>query len=80
MSNETNNFFQKNKKLLSDLLELGIVAAFAWTFTVSFVVFKLIDMVIPLRVDGSMEEAGLDLHEHDAEAYPEFTSITGLEV
>lgn len=59
---------------------LGIVAAFAWTFTVSFVVFKLIDMVIPLRVDGSMEEAGLDLHEHDAEAYPEFTSITGLEV
>ena len=59
---------------------IGIAAAFAWTFTVSFVIFKLIDMIIPLRVDGSMEEAGLDLHEHDVEAYPEFTSVTGIEV
>lgn len=59
---------------------IGIAAAFAWTFTVSFLVFKLIDMVIPLRVDGSMEEAGLDLHEHDAEAYPEFTSVAGIEM
>lgn len=51
---------------------IGIVAAFAWTFTVSFIVFKIISMVIPVRVNGELEEMGLDLHEHDDTAYPEF--------
>lgn len=51
---------------------IGIGAAFLWTFPVSFLVFKGIDTVIPLRVNGHLEEMGLDLHEHDAEAYPEF--------
>lgn len=51
---------------------LGIAAAFLWTFPVSYIVFKGIDMVLPLRVNGHLEEMGLDLHEHDAEAYPEF--------
>lgn len=58
---------------------LGIAAAFIWTFTVSLIVFKLIDLVIPLRVNGHLEEMGLDLHEHDAEAYPEFTTVAGIE-
>ncbi len=57
---------------------LGIAAAFVWTFGVSFAVFKLIDLVIPLRVNGHLEEMGLDLHEHDAEAYPEFTASAGI--
>ena len=51
---------------------LGIAAAFLWTFPVSYLVFKGIDMILPLRVNGHLEEMGLDLHEHDAEAYPEF--------
>ncbi len=51
---------------------IGIAAAFLWTFPVSYLVFKGIDMVLPLRVNGHLEEMGLDLHEHDAEAYPEF--------
>lgn len=51
---------------------IGIAAAFLWTFPVSYIVFKGIDMVLPLRVNGQLEEIGLDLHEHDAEAYPEF--------
>lgn len=51
---------------------IGIVAAFLWTFPVSYIIFKAIDMVLPLRVNGHLEEMGLDLHEHDAEAYPEF--------
>lgn len=51
---------------------IGIAAAFLWTFPVSFILFKGIDMVLPLRVTGDYEEMGLDLHEHDVEAYPEF--------
>ncbi|MBO6525157.1 MAG: ammonium transporter [Balneolaceae bacterium] len=51
---------------------LGIAAAFLWTFPVSYILFKGIDMILPLRVNGHLEEMGLDLHEHDAEAYPEF--------
>lgn len=55
---------------------IGIAAAFVWTFGVSYIVFKGIDAIIPLRVNGHLEEMGLDLHEHDAEAYPEFESKT----
>ncbi|GAB5408203.1 MAG: ammonium transporter [Balneolaceae bacterium] len=51
---------------------IGIAAAFLWTFPVSYIIFKGIDMLLPLRVNGHLEEMGLDLHEHDAEAYPEF--------
>ena len=50
----------------------GIGAAFLWTFPVSYILFKGIDMVLPLRVTEDYEEMGLDLHEHDVEAYPEF--------
>lgn len=50
----------------------GIAAAFLWTFPVCFLAFKIIDRIIPLRVDSEPEELGLDLHEHDAHAYPEF--------
>ncbi len=55
---------------------IGIVAAFLWTFPVSYIIFKGIDMLLPLRVNGHLEEMGLDLHEHDAEAYPEFEPKT----
>lgn len=51
---------------------IGIAAAFLWTFPVSYILFKTIDKFIPLRVNGELEELGLDLHEHDASAYPEF--------
>lgn len=51
---------------------LGISAAFLWTFPVCYLTFKAIDKLIPLRVNGKLEEMGLDLHEHDAHAYPEF--------
>ena len=51
---------------------IGIAAAFLWTFPVSYIVFKTIDKFIPLRVNGELEELGLDLHEHDTSAYPEF--------
>ena len=57
---------------------IGIGAAFAWTFSVSYILFKVINAVLPLRVTEQLEEMGLDIHEHDAEAYPEFTPSAGI--
>jgi len=57
---------------------IGIGAAFAWTFPVSYILFKVINAVLPLRVTEQLEEVGLDIHEHDAEAYPEFTPSAGI--
>jgi len=51
---------------------IGIFTAFAWTFGTSLIVFKLLDATIGLRVNGELEELGLDHHEHDNRAYPEF--------
>lgn len=51
---------------------LGIGAAFLWTFPVSFALFYALDATMGLRINGDLEEVGLDLHEHDVEAYPEF--------
>jgi Amt family ammonium transporter len=56
---------------------LGIAAAFAWTFTASFAMFYLINRAIGLRVDEHPEYIGLDLHEHDSQAYPEFATTNG---
>ena len=51
---------------------IGIGAAFVWAFGVSYLVFKLIDSIVPLRVSEELELKGLDIMEHDAESYPEF--------
>ncbi len=59
---------------------IGIAAAFAWSFPVSLAVFYLLKKTIGLRVNGTLEELGLDLHEHDNEAYPEFGQNGELEL
>jgi Amt family ammonium transporter len=51
---------------------IGIAAAFAWTFPVSYAVFSLADAALGLRIEDDLEDRGLDLHEHDVHAYPEF--------
>ena len=50
----------------------GIAAAFLWTFPISFALFYGLDKAIGLRINGELEHRGLDLHEHDVRAYPEF--------
>ncbi len=61
---------------------LGIFAAFAWTFTTAFFMFKVIDLVIGLRVSPEEEREGLDFSEHGGSAYPDFEvlSYTGSSV
>jgi Amt family ammonium transporter len=40
-----------------------------------FIIFKLLAMTIGLRVSPEEELQGLDLSEHRAEAYPDFTLL-----
>ena len=51
---------------------IGIGACFAWTFTMAFAIFKLIDLVMGLRVSKEEEIEGLDFSEHGGVAYPDF--------
>ena len=50
----------------------GIAACFVWTFTAAYILFKIIDMTIGLRVSAEEEAKGLDLSEHSGNAYPDF--------
>ena len=54
---------------------VGIVACFAWTFPVAFLLFKTIDAIVGLRVSKEEELEGLDAIEHGGNAYPDFTTI-----
>ena len=59
---------------------LGVVAAFAAVFTVSFAVFFLIKATYGLRVRPEEERYGLDLVEHGMFGYPEqFMPVPGTE-
>lgn len=51
---------------------VGIAVVLLWTVGTSYVVFKLIDTFLGLRVDEEAEITGLDKHEHGTVAYPEF--------
>jgi Amt family ammonium transporter len=53
----------------------GIGAAFAWAFGVSFVLFKIIDIAIGMRVSEEDEMIGLDISEHSAHAYNDFQTL-----
>ena len=50
---------------------LGVAAAFASVFAVSYIVFGIIKATIGLRVSREDEEAGLDITEHGMYGYPE---------
>ena len=51
---------------------LGIIACFVWTFCTAFVLFKVIDKTIGLRISPDEEGEGLDMSEHGGIAYPDF--------
>ncbi len=51
---------------------LGAAAIMAWAFGTSFLVFKVIDLTVGMRVSEAEEIDGLDRSEHGGEAYPEF--------
>jgi Amt family ammonium transporter len=67
------NFETKSIEVVLMPQIIGIVSAFAWAFIVSFIVFKVVNMFIKLRVPESVELEGLDFHEHGIDAYPEYS-------
>lgn len=50
----------------------GIVIIGAFVFISSFIIWKILDFIIGLRVDEETEITGLDIHETGLECYPEF--------
>ena len=47
----------------------GVLATAAWCAVLTFVILKLVDALIGLRVSPEMETEGLDLSEHDERGY-----------
>lgn len=59
-------------QLLSQFI--GAVSVFVFVFVSMFLMFKLIDKTIGLRVSREDELKGLDISEHGAESYPDFST------
>jgi Amt family ammonium transporter len=55
---------------------LGVATCFLWTFPLAFLMFKIIDKTIGLRVSPEEEAEGLDFSEHGGNAYPDFEVST----
>ncbi|TYT74631.1 ammonium transporter [Desulfobotulus mexicanus] len=51
---------------------LGIIACFLWVFPMAWLMFKLVDHFVGLRVSPEEEMEGLDFSEHGGNAYPDF--------
>jgi len=51
---------------------LGIVVCFIWAFGLGFIMFKIIEKTVGLRVSPEEESDGLDFSEHGGSAYPDF--------
>ena len=48
---------------------VGVIGTIVYTFIVSFVVLKILDAIIGIRVDEDEEQEGLDLALHDERGY-----------
>jgi Amt family ammonium transporter len=47
----------------------GVVATFVYTGVMTFIILKLVDMMVGLRIDADEENQGLDLVLHDERGY-----------
>jgi len=59
--------FDAKAQMISQLWAVG--TALVWSAVVAFVLFKLIDVVMGLRVSEEAEREGLDVSEHGEKAY-----------
>ncbi len=58
-------------QLLAQLI--GVAAVVAWAFGLGYLLFKVMDLIMGIRVSPEEELQGLDIPEHGTPAYPEFT-------
>ncbi len=56
---------------------IGVLATYAWSGTLSFVLIKLVSAITPLRADAEDESGGLDLAEGGERAYITADETTG---
>jgi ammonium transporter, Amt family len=66
-------FYGDGSQLAAQLIGVGTLIV--WGFGVSFVFFKLLDMIVTLRVPADVEIEGLDIEETGVLAYPEFAIL-----
>jgi len=59
--------YSMSTQMISQLWAVGI--CIVWSGTVSYIAFKLVDVLIELRVSEEAERAGLDISEHGETAY-----------
>jgi len=60
-------FFGNPKQFLIQAAAVGVTVIYS--FVVSYIIFKLIDLVMKVRVTGKDETVGLDLTQHHENAY-----------
>ena len=65
-------FYGKSDFFFAQLKGLELVVVYS--FTVSFLIFKFINFIVPIRVSEEEEEIGLDASQHD-EAYTQGTLL-----
>lgn len=69
-------FFHGNPHLVIDQL-IAILATYCYVFIVSFIIFKVLDKIMGLRITEEEEYTGLDLALHGENAYELGTSSHG---
>lgn len=55
---------------------IGVLAYGAVAFPAAFLIFFVLKMIVGVRVSESEERRGLDLSEHNMEAYPDYQVLT----
>ena len=65
----TGLFYGDSKQLLVQVMGACICAA--WAFGATFVVFKIVNAIKPMRVSAEVEQMGLDMPEFGMLGYPE---------
>jgi Amt family ammonium transporter len=63
-------FAQQPRQVLAQLV--GIATLLGFVFPLIYLLFAIINRILPFRVDADGERLGMDLHELGSGAYPEF--------
>jgi Amt family ammonium transporter len=56
---------------------IGALTVMAWAFVLGFLMFKVLDKIMGIRVSAEEEIKGLDIPEHGTPAYPDFYTSRG---
>ncbi|WP_143309644.1 ammonium transporter [Chitinophaga vietnamensis] len=72
----SDGWFYGNFELFKNQV-LGLLLVVAYSFTVSYGIFKLINLIHPLRVTEDEEALGLDVTQHNEHYHPAMMSVNG---